>query len=366
MDINKENNLVEENVSDTTETIETEVEEIVTESDNTKEILAEEADEEVPILSVDTDDVDEGVSTLLVDMDDIDEELMRYGIESGETEEVALEVHDCEPEKKRTVQKPIMIAAVSFLITVVLVLGAYFLYGLLAPKGIEGTWVQADSENPTLFLTFDDGTVTMNVGGYQRYGYYEVNEAKGVDVLSTEFYELAVIGSNIAVTYSENGKEMTLHFLYEDVDLNTTDTETVGFESLEMGSISFVREKAPKLSIDADDITHASADEFGITAVNIDDKIIGTWHLGIDGAEGKYNTYTFNADGTGTHDVDYVYYELYGCGLGENSQFKYTVYEDKILLTTTYFDGTTSDQILEYFVDNGNLVLDGVGYENVE
>ncbi len=351
MDINKENNLTEESTSEVTENPEAEVEEVVIESEDTADLTEESVEE---------------TSTVSVSMDDIDEELMRYGIETDGEEEECFDEYSFEPEKKHTIQKPILIAALSFLVTAVLIFGTYFLYGLLSPKGIEGTWTQAGSDNPTLFLTFDDGTVSMNVGGYQRYGYYKVEEAKGYDVLSTEFYELFVIGKNIAVTYSENNKQMTLHFLYEGVDLSTVDVETVGFESLEMGSIDFVRAKAPKAEIDTQKITHASADELGITSVNIDNDIVGSWRLGVDGAEGKYNTYTFNADGTGSHNVDYIYYEIYGCGLGENSQFKYTVHEDEILITTTYFDGTTSDQTVKYYVDKGNLVLDGVGYENVK
>lgn len=345
MDVNKENNITEETEISIEETVKAEE----TSDKELEEVTAEE----------------DSTSTVSVSLEDIDEELMRYGIETDEEYESEYDEYSDAPKKKGVLQKPVLIAALAFLLTAVVVFGSYFIYNIFSPKGVEGTWLQAEDNTGRLYLEFDDGTVTLNVGGYQRYGYYTIEQVQGYDVLNTEFYEIAVVGTKAVVTYSDDNKSMTLNFIYGGVDLNTVDLSSTDMSTISIGSLEFKRGKAPDIEIDPETITHASADELGITSVNTDESIIGSWRLGIEGMENKYKIYNFNEDGTGNYEIDYVYYEAYGCGLGEICQFKYTVYEDNILITYTYFDGTTTDQSIEYYTDNGNLVLDGVGYEKV-
>lgn len=377
MDINKENNLADESVAESAETlnseseaVDAEVTEVAEESAETDvtEVDTESAENAAEINASESEDdgTEDNASTLLVSAEDIDEELMRYGISSQEEETETFENYFTEPVKKSVVQKPIIIAALSFLLTAVLVFGGYFVYGLLSPKGVEGTWIQANSEeDPNLFLVIEDGNITMNIGGYQRYGYYELEEVNGFTMLKTDFYEFVIMGKNIVVSFSEDNKIMSLYFIYDGVDLNTFDPDTTDLSTVSMGNIDLKRGKISDLDLTPETISHASADELGITALNVDEGIVGTWRLEIEGAEGKFDTYTFNADGTGSHDVDYIYYEMYGCGLGERNQFTYTVYDNKILMTTTYFDGNKVDMDVEYYLDKGNLVINGVGFEKV-
>ena len=46
--------------------------------------------------------------------------------------------------------------------------------------------------------------------------------------------------------------------------------------------------------------------------------------------------------------------------------FKYTVYEDEILITLDYYGGQKEDGSFTFYLDKGNLVLNGVGYTKVD
>ena len=347
MDINKDNEILQENTAEETTTAD--VADVAVTEEIAPEI--EEVQEEV---SEETEAADG--STLDVDSDDIDQECLRYGLVEEETAEPAKE--------PALIQKPILVAALAFLLTAVIILGTMFVYKALTKPVLYGTWSQEGDYNGNMFLKFEpDGKVALDMGGFERYGTYTLEEIQGYDVIHTDFYELALISKDIVATYSEDKNTMNLYFLYEGTDLTTIDLETTSLDYVAMGSIAFQRGEAPLLNIDPNNITHASADEFGITALSIDDSILGSWKLEIMGTQGKYETYTFNSDGTGSRDADYVYYETYACGLGETSNFKYTVSDGNILITYDYYDGTTGDQVLKYELSKGNLVIDGVGYE---
>lgn len=343
MDINKENEILQENEVQ---------EEVISETseENIQEEIADESE----------------YSTVSVAQEDIDQELTRYGIteEAEETEDYFTQ----EPVKSKfPVQKPIIMATVAFLLTALIIVGTMFIYKAVTKHPLMGTWTQTGEYSGNMYIDFDeDGTVTLSMGGIERFGEYELKEIQGYDVIFTEFYELALISKNIIVTYPDGKDTMKLDFIYDGVDLETFDFESMGLEYISMGSIDFEKEKMPKLNLVPSDITHASADELGITEVAIDEDILGSWQLEIMGAEGKFETYTFNSDGTGSHVTDYVYYETYGCGLGEKNTFKYTVHEGQILLTYDYFNGTHVDQVLDYYMNKGDLVINGSGFEAVK
>ncbi len=356
MNINKENENITANEAEESTPAISESEEI-----STQQITAEETQ-----LAED----DSNQSTLSVDMEDIDKELTRYGLIDGDAmqNEVAETFEDELPQKSNCpVQKPIIIAAVAFLLTAVIILGTMFAYKAFTKPAFIGSWSQVGDHNGSMFLTFEeDGMVSLDMGGFERFGSYTTEKVEGYDVIHTEFYELALISKDIVVTYSNDKNAMNLYFLYEGTNLSALDLKTMPLDTVAMGSIEFQKGEAPDLKIDPADITHASADEFGITSVEVDEEILGSWQLEIMGTQGKYETYTFNADGTGSRTTDYVYYETYGCGLGENGNFKYTIVDGKILITYNYYDGTSQDLALEYSLNKGDLVLDGTGYEAVK
>ena len=357
MDINKENEVLQEN------DVQEEVISEIAEDGVQEEILSEIREESDENEFVDVPEY----STVSVDREDIDQELVRYGITDGAEKSEEAISHNEDIKSKCPVQKPIIIAALAFFLTAVVIISAMFIYKAVTKHPIIGTWTQAGDYSGNMFLQFeDDGTVSLSMGGVERFGEYEIREVQGYDVIYTEFYELALISRNIIVTYPDEKDTMTLNFIYDGVDLETFDFESMGLEYISMGSIEFEKGKKPSLEIEPDNITHASADEFGITEMKLDEEIFGSWQLEIMGAEGKFETYTFNSDGTGSRKSDYVYYETYACGLGESCNFKYTVYDGKILITYDYFDGSHADIIIDYYMNKGDLVINGSGYEAVK
>lgn len=278
-------------------------------------------------------------STLDVTQDDIDEEMSRYGVTYQE--EDGTEEQPTAPEKKKgLVQMPIIIATAAILITAIIVSGVILVYNGFFKPGINGVYVLADAPDSGTYFVFDkDGNVSMDGGGIRYFGNYTMEKVDGVDVITSDFYFIASYGGQATVTYTDNKNTMTLTFA--------------------AGSLNFIKTKLPDHEVDPQNITHASADELGITEPNIVDGIIGTWN------EEMYGTYTFNKDGTGTYLSDYSYSEYMGYGLGMEYKFKYTVYEDEILITLDYYGGQTEDGTFTYYLDKGNLVLNGVGYTKV-
>lgn len=366
MDINKENNIAEETIDETAVSEETQVETAEVIAETTEEIVSETAEEAASEITEEATaedaEVQDSTSTLLVDTDDIDEELRRYGISSEEDSDDLSDEENVEPEKKRLIQKPIVIAAISFLLTAVLVFGVYFVYNWFFTTSVEGVWTPVGSDTPTVYLVFDDGEVSMNYGGIRSYGYYETETVNGYDMLKTKFYELAQIGENIVITHSKDTGYMNLHFLYEGTDVNTFDN-TTDLSTVSMYTVELQKAEMPDLTIDPAVITHASADELGITSVNVDENVVGSWSLALDYVDDKYQTYTFNSDGTGRFSIDY--YEMNGVGMGRDIDFKYTAYEEDLLITIPDVSGGSTDDIIPYSLDNGKLILFGTAFEKV-
>ncbi|MBQ4105435.1 MAG: hypothetical protein IJC86_03500 [Clostridia bacterium] len=287
---------------------------------------------------------EENTSTIEVSQEDIDEELMRYGALTEDVEETAESEETSEEEtlkKKCPVQKPIIISAVAILLTAVVVMATIFIYNGFFKPGISGVWELEEAVGSGTYFVFDKkGNISMDGGGIEYFGTYTMgkNEA-GEKVINTDFYILAYYGGEAVVTYSADRQTMTFTF--------------------ESGSINFVKSELPEFEIDPSVITHASADELSIDEVNIDDAIIGSW------SEEMYGTYTFNEDGTGSYLSEYSYSDYYGYGFGMRYNFKYTVYEDEILITLDYYTGDSEDGYFTYGVDGDNLVLNGMGYAKV-
>lgn len=333
MDINKDDIIAEEGVSEDTTPAE-EVTEAVADEVITDEAVAETTEEIA----------EDSVSTLGVTQEDVEEEMMRYGALPQEDEEE----YTCEeqtentvPEKKGVIQKPIIIAAVAILITAIIVGGVVLVYNAFFKPGINGTYVLAEAPDSGTYFVFDkDGNISMDGGGIRYFGTYTMEKVDGVDVITSDFYFIASYGGQATVTYTDNKDTMTLTFT--------------------VGSLEFIKTNLPDHEVDPQNITHASADELGITELNVVDGIVGTW------SEELYGTYTFNADGTGSYLSEYSYSDYMGYGLGMEYKFKYTVYEDEIFITLDYYGGQTEDGTFTYYLDQGNLVLNGVGYTKAE
>ncbi|MGN0453134.1 MAG: DUF5640 domain-containing protein [Ruminococcus sp.] len=289
-------------------------------------------------------DEPENYTTLDVTAEDINEELQQYGIDSTEengtvdTEENANST--AVNKKKLPIQTPIIIGAVALALVAVIVFGGISLYKAIFRSPVVGTYVMAEDTDASVYFIFDkDGNVSMTDGGTTYFGTYttEKND-KGVEILKSDFYILSYYGGEAEVKKEK-------------------DILTLTFEA---GEINLAEKKMPELDIKPEEITHASADELGITSLNIDEAIIGSW------SEETYGTYTFNKDGTGTCVIDYQYSEYYGMGYGIESKFKYTIYEDQVLVSLPNFTGTANDGSFEYYLDGDNLVIGGIGYKAVK
>lgn len=284
---------------------------------------------------------EEGTSTLDVEAQDIEDEMSRYGVTASEEEVDDETEEELKPVKKPLIQKTIIIATIAFLVTAILVSSVVLVYNAFFKPGINGAYVLAEAPDSGTYFVFDrDGNVSMDGGGIRYFGTYEMEKMDGIDVITSDFYFIASYGGQAQVTYSDNKQIMTLTF--------------------PAGALEFVKTKLPKHEIEPENITHVSADELGLTEFNVDKGIVGTWK------EEMYGTYTFNADGTGSYLSDYTFSEYMGYGLGMEYNFKYTVYEDEILITLDYYGGQKEDGTFRYYLDKNNLVLDGVGYAKVE
>ena len=305
-------------------------------------VVSEEITEETMPVEDNAEDTEDSASTLEVDQKDIDEEMSRYGMLPQENEDSTEETEYTAPaQKKGLVQKPIIIATVALLITSILVSGIVLIYTAFFKPGINGAYVLAEAPDSGTYFVFDrDGNVSMDGGGIRYFGTYTMEKVDGVDVITSDFYFIASYGGQATVTYADNKNTLILGF--------------------PMGELQFIKTKLPEHKVEPQNITHASADELGITELNVVDGIVGTW------TEEMYGTYTFNADGTGTYLSEYTFSEYMGYGLGMEYQFKYTVHEDEILITLDYYGGQKEDGVYTYFLDKGNLVLNGVGYTKVD
>lgn len=339
MDINEKDNILESDVAEATAEPETDTasEETVSEDTVAEENTTEENTSEDGISEEDS------FSTLGVDQDDIDEEMSRYGALSENAEDSEEDEEQETDTKKKRKHRPLIIAAVAFLLTAAAVLGTLFVYNQFLRPGINGVWMPQGGEDAGTYLVFDrEGNITIDSGGIKQYGTYTMDTMEGMDVLTSEFGFIANNGGMAIVEQSTDKKTLTLTFMY--------------------GSMQFNKAKLPDLKTDPTVITHASADELGIDKLNVDKNLVGEWRLGIMGLENVYETYIFNENGTGTYTIDYAP-EI---GYGLDAQFKYTVCDDQILLTYDSYSGAPVDMTLVYLMDKGNLVLNGVGFEAVK
>ena len=271
---------------------------------------------------------------------------------------------DIYPEKSRLIQKPVLIAMIAFLLAIVVGFGSIFAYDFFkkeeAEEGIVGVWTLASAPDCGEYLIFEsDGDVYLTVGSARYCGTYtmetveaenEEGETEEYQVLTSEFRVFVGYGGQAVITFSEDNNKMTMEFSY--------------------GNLELVRAELPELKIDPEVISYASADELGVTELKTDEDILGSWKLEVMGYEGKYETYTFNADGTGSYVSDYIFMEYYGYGFGFEFEFKYTVNDGKLLMSQIMYNGSTTDLVFDYSVSGGKLLLDyGTGalaYEAVK
>jgi len=280
------------------------------------------------------------------------------------------------PKKKSKIVTPIIIAAVAFALVAAVVFGGIWIYNAFFGTSLKGVWMEKGYEDSGIYFEFDgEGNIYLRGGGISYYGNYETatydvekdaelpeivtklaeTEAVSgkVNVLKSDFYMFGMYGGEYVYTLGnvDGVKTATLKFV-----------DTTGA----VAEWTFSKTKLPELKMDPTVITNASADEAGITTLEIDKNILGTW------SEADYGTYTFYEDGTAKYktkyQIDQTYQMFYGItmGYGVDLDFKYTVGDGKIYMGVDYYTGESNDGIMSYYLDGKNLVIDGVGYAKVE
>lgn len=280
------------------------------------------------------------------------------------------------PKKKCKVVTPVIIAAVAFALVAAVVFGGVWVYKAFFGTDLKGVWMEQGYEDSGIYFEFDgNGNVYLKGGGISYFGTYETatyDVDKDIDlpeiitnisaleplsgkvnVLKTDFYMFGMYGGQYIYTMgNENGeKSVSLKFI-----------DTTGAVS----EWNFTKAKLPEFTMDPTVITNASADEAGITTLQTDKNIIGTW------SEADYGTYTFYEDGTAEYktkyQIDQTYSMFYGItmGYGVDLNFKYTVGDGKIYMSVDYYTGESNDGVMTYYLDGNNLVIDGVGYAKVQ
>ncbi|MBQ8572582.1 MAG: hypothetical protein IJ451_03860 [Ruminococcus sp.] len=280
------------------------------------------------------------------------------------------------PKKKRKIVTPVIVAAAAFAIVAAVVFGGVWIYSAFFGANLKGVWAEQGYENSGIYFEFDgNGNVYLKGGGISYFGNYEIatyDVAKDtelpnvitsisaveplsgkVNVLKSDFYMFGMSGGEFVYTMDNENGEKVLKFKFVDAS----------------GTVSqwaFVKTDLPKFTMDPNVITNASADEAGITTLQIDKNILGTW------SEADYGTYTFYDDGTANYKTKYqvnpTYQMFYGVttGYGIDMNFKYTVSDGKIYMSVDYYTGETNGDVLTYFLDGSNLVINGVGYTKTE
>lgn len=257
-------------------------------------------------------------------------------------------------ESASVIQKPIRVAIIAFVLTALVVFGTVFAYNLIkgdASHPIVGAWVFADSPDSGEYVIFDeDGTVYYSLGSYKYYGTYsvqtievektETQDAYTYEALKSDFAIFVQPTGDVKVTFNEDDDRMTLEFT--------------------MNTVELIKVDMPELNLEPDKVTHASADEVGITGFVTDKNVIGTWKTEMIQYPGLYEYYTFNNDGTCVYKTDFIEY----AGCGTIIEFKYTIKNGRVFLTQKLYDGTTDDIEFGYRLDRGKFVIDaGSGYE---
>lgn len=280
------------------------------------------------------------------------------------------------PKKKSKVVTPIIIAAAAFVLVAAIVFGGIAIYNAFFGTNLKGVWMEEGYEESGIYFEFDgNGNVYLKGGGITYFGTYEtatydVNKdtdlpeiissvsaleplSGKVNVLKSDFYMFGMYGGQYIYTMgSENGTKT--------VNLKFVDTSGA------IAEWTFSKTELPEFSMNPAVITNASADEAGITTLQTDKNIIGSW------SEADYGTYTFYDDGTANYKTDYqvdqTYAMFYGItmGYGVDLDFKYTVGDGNIYMSVDYYTGESNDGVMTYYLDGTNLVIDGVGYAKVQ
>ena len=211
-----------------------------------------------------------------------------------------------------------------------------------AKKNLVGSWTFAEDPECGEYLVFkDNGDVIYTIGSFKYYGTYTLKKVT-VDngsyiALDSDFSIFSQENSDVTLEFSEDNNKITLGFVNETLEL--------------------VRKELPAFDIEPENITHASADELEAKTLNVDKAVLGGWTLEIVGYAGTYETYTFKEDGTCLYKTDYIA----AMGYGMEIEFKYTTKDGKMLLTQKMFNGTTSDLVFDYKVEDSKFVVEASG-----
>lgn len=334
MDINNDKEIINEE-----ETLQSSV----TEEEEAKELLIENIEEAAEVQDAETFD------------EDVFEDFESFGELTEELSEMP-EENKAAQKKTFLIQKPVFIAIIAFMLTAVIAFGSFIVYDIIEKNKEEltvaGVWAPAQSADSGYYYVFgDDGTFSVNLGGNVLTGTYTTEdiEAQGTESAGeTETYSVITLNpcvfsdyeSQAILTLSEDKDTLTLTFIYS-------------------GSVNLVRTELPEHKIDASEITHASADEVGLDSLSIDDEIVGSWSTEV--YTGVKETYTFYENGIGKATDEFI-----DGGYSITTNFKYTTKDGKIYLTIELFNGNTSDVEMNYYMDNGKLVLNNLAYEAVK
>lgn len=257
-------------------------------------------------------------------------------------------------EKTFPIQKSVFIALIAFVLTAVIAFGSFLVYDIIEKNkeeaGVVGVWAPAEAADSGYYYIFeDDGSFNVNIGGQILSGTY-ITEDYSSENASGELEEYQVITITPCV-FSDYETQAKI-ILGEDQN-------TLTLEFSYTGNINLVRTELPEYKLDGSKITHASADEVGLDSLNIDNEIIGSWSM--SDYTGVEEIYTLYADGTGEATDEFV-----DGGYSITTYFKYTTKDGKIYLSIELFNGSTSDGELEYYMDNGKLILNNLAYEAVK
>ncbi len=302
--------------------MDTENKEILTE-ENTTEELSEEA-----------------TTTLDVDTADIDAELQRYGVDTES--EAETEEEETKKKKPFIIQSSVIIAAICFVLVACIVFGTLGVYNLFFRKGIDGVW-QSDVFAEGVYFVFDKkGAVAIDAGGMRYEGTYIFEESEdGTYSVKSDLFYAVQMYTDHTVTFGEGKKSMTW--------------------SNEYYTINFTKSKLPDYKIDAETITHASADELGITAFKTDDALVGKWTEQLDESSVQMGypkrTLVFEKDGTGSERYHFDLTASYGFEYDAVSSFKYTVHNGAVYITSESYSGDKMDSVIESYSINGNTLI---------
>jgi len=278
--------------------------------------------------------------------------------------------------KKLPIQKPILIAMIAFVLAAVICFGTILIYGIFVDdegvasvsekeglhknlqsfnqydvgenkeNSIVGIWTIEEAPDCGEYLVFEnDGDVYYTVGSARQFGKYTVetvtNESgETYEELRSSFRLIYAYGGTAEIEMRNDNKNVSLHF--EQIDLN------------------LVRVDMPELELNPNKIVHASADELGMTTLEIDKKILGEWKAPLMYVEDKSESYVFYEDGTGYYYSEYI--ENYnGAGMGLEFKFQYTAKDGKLLLSRKFYNEAANissrDIYFEYKLEKGKLIM---------